>query len=356
MPTILENQARWTEHAWDREGHEWSPGQTAAGGDMLWWRSLLPRIATHLPAASVLEIGPGFGRWTQHLLRQSEQLTAIDLTERCIEHCRARFASHPRFTAWTNDGESLDVVPDGSVDFVFSFDSLVHAEAPVLRSYLRQLARKLRPGGTGFIHHSNLAALTDDAGRVPSWLIRTNWRGETMSARLFREYCAEAGLACRTQEVINWISRSRKADRHHPSSAGLPLTDVLSTFERPAVEPGGGAALSTRVFLNPRFADEWRQILVLTALYGRHDDAPPAQARTEACSRPSLARRATEKASRLAEYWSSFARDHAAAWRAERREPIVNAVRRSRCPDCGARLSTSGACQGCRVEFVVERR
>lgn len=357
MPTILENQARWTEHPWDREGHEWSPGQTAAGGDMLWWRSLLPRVAAHLPATSILEIGPGFGRWTQHLLSRCEQLTAIDLTERCVEHCRTRFASHPRFTAWTNDGESLDVVPDESVDFVFSFDSLVHAEAPVLRSYLHQLARKLRPGGTGFIHHSNLKALTGDAATKPSWLTRTNWRGETMSARLFRDYCAEAGLLCPTQEVINWISRSRRADRHQPTAAGLPLTDVLSSFERP-----GGANVPrrrTRVYLNPGFADEWRQIVLLTSLYGRQGQ-PPSQASSApsdvTVAPPSLAQRAKDKAARLGEYWGSYARDHAAAWRARRREPIVNAARQGRCPDCGGGLSSTRGCQACRVEFVIERR
>jgi SAM-dependent methyltransferase len=354
MPTIVENQARWTQHPWEREGHEWSPGQTAAGGEMLWWRSLLPRIATHLPAASILEIGPGFGRWTQHLLRQCDQLTAIDLTDRCVEHCRARFATYPGFTAWTNDGESLDVVADGSVDFVFSFDSLVHAEAPVLRRYLHQLARKLRPGGTGFIHHSNLRALTGDAGTTPSWLRRTNWRGETMSARLFRQYCAEVGLVCRTQEVINWISRSRKAERHQPKATGLPLTDVLSTFER----PGGTEVprLRTAVYLNPRFADEWRQILVLTALYGEQAEPASGAALAAPRVRPSLALRAREKAAFLADHWGSFVRDHASAWRAERSEPIVNAVSRHRCPDCRGHLSSTLDCGSCRVHFVIERR
>jgi hypothetical protein len=44
----------------------------------------------------------------------------------------------------------------GSVDFAFSFDSLVHAEADVIQAYVEQLASILRPGGAAFIHHSNL--------------------------------------------------------------------------------------------------------------------------------------------------------------------------------------------------------
>jgi hypothetical protein len=51
---------------------------------------------------------------------------------------------------------SLDVAVDGSVDFVFSFDSLVHVEMDVIEAYLKQLAAKLTPNGVGFIHRSNL--------------------------------------------------------------------------------------------------------------------------------------------------------------------------------------------------------
>lgn len=353
MPSVAENQLRWTEYPWERDGHEWSPGQTAAGGEMLWWRGLRPRIARHVPAASILEIGPGFGRWTQYLLRLCDQLTAIDLTERCIEHCRVKFAAHPQFTAWTNDGESLDVVPDGSLDFVFSFDSLVHAEAPVLRRYLQQLARKLKPGGTGFIHHSNLRALADASGRFPPWLTRTNWRAPTMSARLFREYCAEAGLRCSSQEVINWISRSRRADRHRVPGDGLPLTDALSVFERPGAP---GPPEWTRVYLNPQFVDEWRQIVVLTSVYGgggERDSIAAPIAESAAGRRPSLRGRARDKAAHLTDHARSYARDRLSAWRAARHEPILNAVRERRCPDCAQPLSGDRRCSGCRVQFIV---
>jgi hypothetical protein len=48
------------------------------------------------------------------------------------------------------------MVPDDSIDFVFSFDSLVHAEADVMQAYLNQLVRKLKLNGVGFIHHSNI--------------------------------------------------------------------------------------------------------------------------------------------------------------------------------------------------------
>jgi hypothetical protein len=49
-----------------------------------------------------------------------------------------------------NDGRSLAAVADGSVDLIFSFDSLVHVEADVMLAYLEQLAHKLTPHGIGF--------------------------------------------------------------------------------------------------------------------------------------------------------------------------------------------------------------
>jgi SAM-dependent methyltransferase len=362
MPSVIENRTRWSEHPWTREGHEWSPGQTAAGGEMLWWRSLLPRIASHLPAERILEIGPGFGRWTRHLLLLSEHLTAIDVTERCIEHCRERFEDSGKFDGWTNDGESLEMVPDASVDFVFSFDSLVHAEASVLQGYLQQLAHKLKPGGTGFIHHSNLGSFARDGGSMPRWLVRRNWRAESMSARLFREYCAEAGLVCTSQEVINWISRSRRADRHRIAGARMPLTDTMSAFRKPHARDE--ATQPTRVYLNAHFADEWREIVLLAAIYaaGMREDEPavasgaPLERAARVLRRQGISgvlARLRERASRAGDYASSLVRERALAVCVGRNEPILNAFRRRCCPDCRGPLAYANRCAACRVEYLA---
>ena len=349
MPSIVQNKARWTEYPWSQEGHEWSPGGTAAGGNMLWWRALLPRIHRHLPAGRVLEIAPGFGRWTSHLVSHASRLVVVDLTERCIEHCRKRFADRTNIEYWTNDGQSLDMVEDGSVDFVFSFDSLVHAEAPVLRSYLLQLGRKLRPGGTGFIHHSNLRGLAEPGGDIPSWLAHRSWRAESMSAQRFREYCREAGLECQLQEIVNWIRRGAKADRHRIPGVGVPMTDTFSTFSRPSA-PGTS---TTQVYVNPSFVEEWRQCITMAALYGTGafgQGQEPAAASLEDRVTPGLARRACDRLSRDWDYATSFVRDRASARRVRRSEPILNSLRRGACPDCRRRL-VAAMCSGCRAAF-----
>ena len=366
MPSVVENQVRWTGHPWERQGHEWSPGGTAAGGEVFWWRGLFPRIYRHLPAVRLLEIGPGFGRWSSHLIRHADQVFLVDVTERCVEHCRRRFGGRGNVHVFRNDGVSLDMIDDASVDFVFSFDSLVHADAVVVRDYLRQLARKLRPGGTGFIHHSNLAALATSDGTLPWWVARTHWRAESMSAARFREYCREAGLVCETQEVINWVGRSRKKDRHRIHGPGIPMIDAISTFRRPAETPVKAADPGpTRVYVNPLFVHEWRQCTVLAELYG--PGVSPADHRTLAhnpgtTGGPALHQRlitllngARTRVEAVRDHAGTLSRDRFYASQVRRKEPILNALLRHRCPDCGGALDSEDSCERCAVRFFYPR-
>ncbi|MBV8847801.1 MAG: class I SAM-dependent methyltransferase [Bryobacterales bacterium] len=241
MATIAENLTVWnTTYAWPSGGDEWS---AAFGGtEALWYFVLYPRIHRFVPAPTILEIAPGFGRWTQFLKTQCESMIAVDISEKCVEHCRMRFASERHLKFYVNDGISLSSIPDNSVDFVFSFDSLVHAEKEVIAAYLVQLERKLSPDGVGFIHHSNIGAyggrltLLDGYLKLPSKirqafltrdavsrLLSINLqagRARSMTAALFREYCLTAGLKCIRQELINWTK-------------GRALIDALSVFARP---------------------------------------------------------------------------------------------------------------------------
>src|SRR5262249_27024356 len=151
------NLQSWNVHyAWPRQGEEWS--QAWGGSEAQWYGTILPRVHALLPARRALEIGPGFGRWTHYLRDHCDSLVGVDLAQKCVDACRARFAGDPRLAFHANDGTSLAMVADGSVDFVFSFDTLVHAEREVVEAYLGEVARKLAPGGRGFVHHSNMGA------------------------------------------------------------------------------------------------------------------------------------------------------------------------------------------------------
>lgn len=205
MPTIEDNRKLWDAgYEWDRQGEEWSA--TWGGSAAQWQGAIRPRLGDMLPADTVLEIAPGCGRWTHYLKDHCRRLVAVDLAENCVIACRQRFAADAHVTCHANDGKSLAMIGDRSVDFVFSFDSLVHAEPDVIRAYLEQLAVKLKPDGRGFIHHSNLGQYPQGTlpdGR-PAFSGKSHWRSAGMTAARFAEYCERAGLACIGQELVNW--------------------------------------------------------------------------------------------------------------------------------------------------------
>ena len=339
MGSISENQQVWGDHAWILEGHEWSPGGTRLGTEMLWWRSLRPRLHALLPTAVILEIGPGFGRWTEYLLRESHQLIGIDVTERCVNVCRERFAGRPaRFAV--NDGNTLPTITDGSISAAFSFDSLVHAEGPQVTNYLLELARCLKPGGLGFFHHSNLGAYADrTTGSIPRYVPSKGWRALTVSARSVREACRAAGLECLTQELITWRIRGNRAYRI--SGEQLPLSDCFSLFRRPR---DGDVPQLTKVYVNRRFVAEWDQVTLLAELYSVNQGDAPSEAMYRAAGQPGLPKNP----------WR-YARARLRRRILALRDPFSTTLRADRCPDCGGRLVPhEGAmrCDACLVLFV----
>src|SRR6185312_956823 len=109
-----------------------------------------------------------------------------------------------------------------SVDFAFSFDSLVHADLEVIRAYLAGLAKKLTPNGIAFLHHSNIG---EYAGR---WAIQNHLprslrkglgpirsaghshdRDFSVTADAVERACRDVGLVCIAQETLNWCQNLR---------------------------------------------------------------------------------------------------------------------------------------------------
>lgn len=217
MPNVSENLKNWrTDWDWSERGEEWS--RWWGGTPAQWYGVILPRIHAMIPTGTILEIAPGYGRWTQYLKDVCDRLAVVDLTEACIEHCRTRFAAASHISYHVNDGRSLEMIEDHSIDFVFSFDSLVHVDPGVIGVYVEQLVDKLTPRGVGFLHHSNAGALRPVSAlsrRLPARLLGplsrrgialnlAAWRDDEMTAQRFRAQCDAVGLACVAQELVSW--------------------------------------------------------------------------------------------------------------------------------------------------------
>lgn len=199
-PDVIGNRNFYSAYDWSRGGEEWS--EDWGGSDGLWFATLYPRLRAFLPKGHVLEIGCGCGRVTHYLRAWAERMTVVDVVERCVERCRERFAAggggHIAYAV--NDGVSLDMVEDGSVDLAVSWETLVYAEHATVRAYLKELAAKLRRGGAAFIHHSNLGE-HGDAQAAGGAL--TVGRRTSTSAEKVRGDCAEFGLRCVSQEIFS---------------------------------------------------------------------------------------------------------------------------------------------------------
>lgn len=225
MPSTAENIQQWNkDYHWEQDGDLWSDNWGSARAQ--WYGCLLPRIFPFL-SGRILEIAPGHGRWTQFLQGHCSSLIGIDLSPACVDYCRERFKNQPKLTFQANDGYRLPMIESESIDFAFSFDSLVHAEADVLSSYVKELARVLKPGGAAFIHHSNLGAAVWGKllGRVPRRPRFTHWRAYSMSAGKMRSFVEQCGMVCVRQEIVPW-------DMRWPL-----LIDCMSTIVNAAGEP-----------------------------------------------------------------------------------------------------------------------
>jgi ubiquinone/menaquinone biosynthesis C-methylase UbiE len=260
MVSVVENKELWDGgYRWAEAGDEWS----AAWGSvaMQWQGTILPRIQRFLPTDTVLEIACGHGRWTQYLKKDCRRLIGVDLSEECIGACKKRFAAAPELTFFTNDGMSLAMVPNESVDFIFSFDSLVHADSKVLEGYLSQFKRVLKRDGAAFIHHSNNGECAFySPRRIPKvrYVLRMlgvlefpHLRDLSVSAATVERIARKHGLACVGQEIHTWLTRRT-------------YLDCFSVIVRSDSARAHGGNLVVR---NRRFADEARRWSALSGIY-----------------------------------------------------------------------------------------
>lgn len=263
MPSIEENhefwndQFHWGRHRGDAWSNEWG------GPEAQWQWCVYPRIRRHLPVGTILEIGPGMGRWTQFLRRCCEHLVAVDISEKCLDACRGRFGEQD-VSLHLGDGRTLGCVKDETVDFVFSFESLIHTERDDLQSYLSELKRVMRPEAVCFLHHSNLGSYRryyDFIRRIPKTLREPlqkrgvldfdGRRAATVCHRWVEAEAKKIGLAVVSQELVPW--------------GGKRLIDCFTTLRATESE------LDTALVENRQFVSRAREIRRLSAAYRPHN-------------------------------------------------------------------------------------
>jgi ubiquinone/menaquinone biosynthesis C-methylase UbiE len=186
---LEENRRTWDTWDWSDYGEQWTEDvRQFRGVDPKEWKDRLIRelIDEGVPEGSdVLEIGPGAGRWTEHLLPRSRRMILADISARCIAICIDRFGSDPRVEAHVLDDATLSFQADNSVDVIWSYDVFVHVNPHDTARYIEEAARVLRVGGSAIVHHS---------GTYANDQIAADGYRSNMTAELFADLAERNGL------------------------------------------------------------------------------------------------------------------------------------------------------------------
>jgi ubiquinone/menaquinone biosynthesis C-methylase UbiE len=208
--TIDNNREEWSKWDWSNFGEEWSNNPE-------WKASMIEHVLVpNVPTDSrILEIGPGAGRWTQHLITRAKHIILVDLTPKCIEICRQRFRDFKNIEYFVNDGKDLGFIQSNSIDCIWSWDVFVHIQSEDTRHYVKQFSRILSAGGKGIIHHSK-------KGRS-----RTGWRSD-MTAKSMKQHCNEYGL----KVIKQFDSWDDDKVRIWPGLSQKEQPDIISVFSK----------------------------------------------------------------------------------------------------------------------------
>ncbi len=148
----LEGQIRALEPGgWERSRERWrnvQPDDGLTWGQFVYGDAFIAKVADgggFGPQVSILEIGPGYGRLPEAILRRGaefEHYLGVDISEANVAHLRQKF-SDPRMEFIVSDAEKMSL--PRSYDLVVS--SLVFKHLyPSFEPVLANVARHLAPG------------------------------------------------------------------------------------------------------------------------------------------------------------------------------------------------------------------
>jgi SAM-dependent methyltransferase len=207
--TIFRNYAAWQNWNWQEKGEEWTVTDE-------WKRALINDVLLKNIEAgkTVLEIGPGAGRWTETLQKIAKRLIVVDLSDKCIELCKKRFSNCSNIEYFVNDGNSLNFIKNNEVDFIWSFDVFVHINAWDTERYIVEFSRILKKGGRGIVHHPKEGRLygREDDG----------FRSNT-SADMFSRMLEKNGLTL-IEQFDSWGDQGQFDVKH--------FHDIITVFEK----------------------------------------------------------------------------------------------------------------------------
>lgn len=148
----------WDQHFSGQYAHlgdEWNDdGTPERERDRFYFRAYIERALR--PGMTVLEVGPGGGKWTVQMAPRAKRVIVLDVAQEMLTRTRTRCEAlglHNVEYVLAN-GEDFQPVASGSVDFFFSYDVFVHIALEDTWPYAQEIARVLVDGGRGACHYA----------------------------------------------------------------------------------------------------------------------------------------------------------------------------------------------------------
>jgi SAM-dependent methyltransferase len=156
------------ETVWDRQFRTWIREAAASGrdpndiGDERWAEDLLDvglkeHYLPYVTASSViLELGPGSGRLSRHLVGRCGKLIMVDSSPQVCDWIREYLQGRGPYRIHLIDGPFLPMIGNDDVDAAFSHGVAEHLDLDELYWFLTEFHRVLRPGGTVAFNFDNV--------------------------------------------------------------------------------------------------------------------------------------------------------------------------------------------------------
>jgi 2-polyprenyl-3-methyl-5-hydroxy-6-metoxy-1,4-benzoquinol methylase len=107
----------------------------------------LPKMVDLDPGMIVLDIGCGFGRTEEWMMRRVKEVYGVDISDYIIDVCKKRFSGKRNVHFCVNSGYDLSLFEDSKFDFIYCFNVLQHIPRRFTEKYLGEIKRTLKPGG-----------------------------------------------------------------------------------------------------------------------------------------------------------------------------------------------------------------
>lgn len=175
-------------------------------------RHYLPRVSAD---SIVLELGPGTGRLTRHLIGRCRELLLADYSQLVCDWLQEYLQNKGTFRIIRLSGPMLTAIATETIDVVLAHGVFEHIDLDDLASFLDEFHRVLRPGGVVVFNFDNFVS---PGGR--EWFER--WRPAPGGRGIFRFY---------HPEVVHAIALTSGFDVEHMTTDDSRL--ATATLKKP---------------------------------------------------------------------------------------------------------------------------